>query len=252
MFSRKPQETTFLTVVTYGRTGSTALQAALNSLPGVLVRGENYAALRGLQQYVQSVAETADRHHNGLPTHPWYGSKKLDPAAVIEDLRRHVVENLLRPEKDTTVLGFKEVRYEPGHFEHYELLLSYLLFLNTLFPGITYIINVRDPQEAARSGWWPNHGDPVAALTQTRDWLVSAHEDLNSILGEGRAVLLHYEDWQGNAPALIGSFKALYLPGNDAGVRAALSQQLDHGSHGHDESQVDESQVDENGSREPR
>ncbi|MHB1068086.1 MAG: hypothetical protein ACYC2Z_11785 [Candidatus Nanopelagicales bacterium] len=38
----------FVTVVTYGRTGSTVIQAALNALPGVVVRGENYAAMRGL------------------------------------------------------------------------------------------------------------------------------------------------------------------------------------------------------------
>ena len=232
MFSRKPQELRFLTVVTYGRTGSTALQAALNSLPGVLIRGENYSALRGLQQYTQSIAETADRHHNGLPTHPWYGSKKLDPHAVIDDLRRHVIDNLLRLDKATTVLGFKEVRYEPGHFANYELLLSYLLFLNTLLPGITYVFNVRDPQDAARSGWWPDHGDPVAALTQTRDWLIAAEQDLTTILGPRRAVLLQYEQWRGNAPALIQNFTDLGLPSNDKGVREALAQQLDHGSHG--------------------
>ena len=237
MFSRRPQEFRFLTVVTYGRTGSTALQAALNALPGVLVRGENYSALRGLQQYAQSIAETADRHHNGLPTHPWYGSRKLDPHAVIDDLRRHVVENLLRPEKDTTVLGFKEVRYEPGHFASYDLMLSYLLFLNTLLPGITYIFNVRDPQDAARSGWWPDHGDPVSALTRTRDWLVAAEADLNEILGPGRAVLLAYEQWQGNAPALIQSISDLGLPSNDRGVHEALAQQLDHGPHGERASQ---------------
>ncbi len=232
MFSRKPQAYSFLTVVTYGRTGSTALQAALNSLPGVLVRGENYSALRGLQQYTQSIAETADRHRNGLPTHPWYGSKKLDPNAVVADLRRHVIEHLLRPDKDTKVLGFKEVRYEPGHFENYDLLLSYLLFLNTLFPGIAYVINVRDPLEASQSGWWPKHGDPVAALTQTRDWLIAAQDDLNRILGDGRAVLLEYEQWQGNAPELIEAFNVLKLPRNDYGVREALAQQLDHGTHG--------------------
>ncbi|MDP2013433.1 MAG: hypothetical protein Q8L05_04320 [Actinomycetota bacterium] len=246
MFSRRPPEFTFLTVVTYGRTGSTALQAALNSLPGVLVRGENYSALRGLQQYAQSIAETADRHHNGLPTHPWYGSKKLDPNAVLDDLRRHVIQNLLRPEKDTKVLGFKEVRYEPGHFANYELLLSYLLFLNTLLPGISYIINVRDPQDAARSGWWPNHGDPVAALTQTRDWLVAAQRDLTSILGADRAMLLEYEQWQGKAPALITRFDELGLPRNDHGVAEALAQQLDHGLHS-SESQPE----DEPGSRGP-
>ncbi|MEY4137633.1 MAG: hypothetical protein RL205_1761, partial [Actinomycetota bacterium] len=92
---RKPLR--YLTVVTYGRTGSTAIQATLNALPGVLVRGENYNAFRGLHDYVQSIAETADRHSSGKPTHPWYGSAKLSPPDVVDDLRRHVVETVLRP-----------------------------------------------------------------------------------------------------------------------------------------------------------
>ena len=231
MFGKRQQELRYLTVVTYGRTGSTALQAALNALPGVLVRGENYSALRGLEAYVQAMAETADRHHAKRRAHPWFGSAELDPVQILQDQRRHVIEHVFRPGKDTTVLGFKEVRYEPGHFETYEVMLSYLLFLNKLFPGITYIINVREPQDAARSGWWPNHEDPIAALTQSRDWLVEAAQDLNTILGSQQAQVLHYEDWQSNPEYLIKTFRNMQLPSNDAGVRQALAVKLDHGLH---------------------
>ncbi|NQW71859.1 MAG: hypothetical protein HQ453_03940, partial [Actinobacteria bacterium] len=110
MFGRerqREQELSYLTVVTYGRTGSTAIQSALNALPGVVMRGENYGAMRGLRAYLQSVAETADRHHAGRPDHPWYGSARLDPSAVLADLRRHVVEFILRPGRGTRVIGFK-------------------------------------------------------------------------------------------------------------------------------------------------
>ena len=231
MFGKRQQPLRYLTVVTYGRTGSTALQAALNTLPGVLVRGENYSALRGLETYVQAIAETADRHHAKRPRHPWYGSASINPQAILDDQRRHVIEHVLAPKKDTSVIGFKEVRYEPGHFESYEVMLSYLLFLNKLFPGITYILNVREPEAAARSGWWPNHEDPIAALTQSRDWLVEATHDLNTILGTQQAHLLSYEDWQANPDALIKAFAAMQLPSNDAGVKEALAVKLDHGPH---------------------
>ncbi|MBI1351401.1 MAG: hypothetical protein GC156_09810 [Actinomycetales bacterium] len=219
----------FVTVVTYGRTGSTVIQAALNALPGVLVRGENYAAFRGLQAYVQSVAETADRHHSGRPGHPWFGSAKLDPAEVVADLRRHVVTTVLRPRPATRWLGFKEIRYEPGHFASYDLLLSYLLFLDTLLPGLRYIVNVRDPESAARSGWWPDHGDPVAALTQTRDWLVDAVADVTAIKGPERAVLLDYDAWTGRPEVLSDAFASLGLPRDDAAVRAVVGERLTHG-----------------------
>ncbi|MSW66931.1 MAG: hypothetical protein F2641_05810 [Actinobacteria bacterium] len=229
MFGKRQQPLRYLTVVTYGRTGSTALQSALNTLPGVLIRGENYSALRGLETYVQAIAETADRHHAKRSRHPWFGSAKLNAQAVLDDQRRHVVDQIFQPSKDSVVVGFKEVRYEPGHFESYEVMLSYLLFLNKLFPGITYVINVREPEDAALSGWWPNHEDPIAALTQSRDWLVDATHDLNTILGAQQAHLLNYEQWQDNPEALIEAFHEMQLPRNDDGVRAALAVKLEHG-----------------------
>lgn len=221
----------FVTVVTYGRTGSTVLQAALNALPGVVVRGENYSALRGLHQYVQSLAETADRHHAGKPTHPWFGSARLDPRAVLEDLRAHVLRTVLRPKADTAWIGFKEVRYEPGHFADYDVLLDYLLFLDKLFPGMAYVLNVRDPQTAARSGWWPGNADAEQVLTTTRDWLVEATADLTRVLGPGRAVLLDYDEWNGHPQVLIDAFADLGLPRDDAAVRAAAGERLEHGPH---------------------
>jgi hypothetical protein len=224
----------YLTVVTYGRTGSTVLQAALNALPGVLVRGENYSALRGLSAYVQAVAETADRHHAGKPTHPWFGSARLDPATVVDDLRRHVLATVLRPRADTRWVGFKEVRYEPGHFASYEDLLNYLLFLDKLFPGIVYVMNVRDPQEAARSGWWPGNDNALEVLGTTRAWLVDATRDLARIVGDSRAALVDYDDWKDDPDVLIDAFAALGLPSDEEAVRTAVGTRLAHGPHADD------------------
>lgn len=224
----------FVTVVTYGRTGSTAIQAALNALPGVVVRGENYSAFRGLNAYVQAIAETADRHHAGRPTHPWFGSARLDPARVVADLRAHVLDTVLRPRPDTRWIGFKEVRYEPGHFAEYDDLLNYLLFLDKLFPGIGYLVNVRDPQAAARSGWWPGNANAHEVLTITRDRLAEAVVDLTRILGPGRAVLVDHADWSRRPDALIEAFSALGLPRDDPAVRAVLGDRLDHGPHAAD------------------
>lgn len=222
----------FIVLVTYGRTGSTALQACLNALPGVRIRGENYAALRGLRQYVQSVAETASRHHSGRPDHPWFGSARLAPPAVVADLQRHVVEHLLRPAADTRVLGFKEIRYEPGHFADYDDMLDYLIFLDKVLPGVRYLMNVRDPQDVARSGWWPHRQDAVASLAMARGWLVDAVADLNSFYGCERAVLVEYERWADDPSALIDAFAALGLPRDDEAVRRASGTFLAHGPHG--------------------
>ncbi len=221
----------FVTVVTYGRTGSTVIQAALNALPGVVVRGENYGAMRGLYAYVQSVAETADRHHAGKATHPWFGSARLSPPDVLSDLRRHVVETVLRPRADTRWIGFKEVRYEPGHFESYDLLLDYLLFLGKLFPALRYVVNVRDPAAAARSGWWPGNANASELLATTRDWLTDATGDLTRILGPGRAALLDYDRWNGRPDVLSEAFASLGLPVDDAAIGDVVLARLEHGPH---------------------
>ena len=225
-----PKEYSFVTVVTYGRTGSTAIQASLNALPGVLVRGENYSAMRGLGTYLQSIAEVADRHHAGKSTHPWYGSAQLDPGAVLADVRRHVIDYLLRPTAGTTWIGFKEVRYEPGHFGSYDELLQHLVFLGKLFPGLRYVINVREPVDAARSGWWPENTDAIEVLTTTRDRLLSATADLNTFFGSHRAACVAYEDWVADPQVLIDAYSSLGLPRDDKAVRAALLERLEHGS----------------------
>lgn len=221
----------YLVVVTYGRTGSTVIQAALNALPGVRIRGENYAALRGLRQYVQSVAETASRHHAGRPDHPWYGSARLDPTAVLSDLRRHVLEHLLRPGRDTEVIGFKEIRYEPGYFSDYHDLLDYLIFLDKLLPGVSYLMNVRDPAAVARSGWWADQVDAIASLDLARARLIEAVDDLNRHFAQPRAVLVAYEDWSVDPQVLIRAFADLGLPEDDSAVRNAVMTRLEHGTH---------------------
>jgi hypothetical protein len=225
----------YLTVVTYGRTGSTALQSALNALPGVLVRGENYGAFRGLHDYVQALSETADRHHSGRPTHPWFGSAKLDVDTVVSGLRDQVLATVLRPSRTTRWVGFKEVRYEPGHFADYDLLLEYLLFLDKLFPGIVYLMNVRSPELAAQSGWWPEHGDAAAVLKVTRERLERAVRDLTAALGPQRAILLDYDAWARRPEELMAGLSGLGLPRDDAAVREALATRLPHGRHAVDD-----------------
>ena len=225
-----PKDYSYVTVVTYGRTGSTAIQASLNALPGVLVRGENYSAMRGLGAYLQSIAEVADRHHAGKSTHPWFGSAQLDPGAVLADIRRHVIDYVLRPTASTKWVGFKEVRYEPGHFGSYDELLQHLVFLGKLFPGLRYVINVREPVDAARSGWWPENSDALEVLTTTRDWLMSATTDLNTLFGSLRAACVAYEDWVADPQVLVDAYSSLGLPRDDQAVRAALLERLEHGS----------------------
>jgi len=219
----------YLTIVTFGRSGSTALQAALNAHPGTIIRGENYAALRGIEDYLAAIAAAADRHHSGKPQHPWFGTARLDPQAVLEDQRRHVIEFLLRPKPATRWCGFKEVRYEVGHIADPDALTGHLLFLNTLLPGMRYLVNVRDSQQAAHSGWWKDHPDALAALERTVANLRDATRSLQDVLGRRRAVLVDHEAWKSDPQVVIDALREIEYPVDADIVRASLAQQLSHG-----------------------
>ena len=228
----RKQDLQFLTIVTFGRSGSTAIQSALNAHPDTIIRGENYSALRGIQSYVESVAAASDRHNSGKPQHPWFGTARLDAGAVLADQRRHVIEYLLRPKPSTRWLGFKEVRYEVGHFADADVLTGHLLFVNALLPGIRYLVNVRNPQVAAGSGWWSQHPDAVGALRETVDNLREASATLTSILGAGRVALVDHDEWSTDPQVLVFALESLGFPVDGGVVRESLAQELSHGKGG--------------------
>lgn len=229
------QSTKFITIVTFGRSGSTALQAVLNAHPDVIVRGENYNALTGIWQYWSAVTDAADRHHAGRPNHPWFGTAKLDARAALEDLRQHVCDTILRPKPTTRWSGFKEVRYEKAYFPTTAMLISYLLFLQELFPGLRYLVNTRDPQSAALSGWWKHHPDARTILTQTNQQLREVNESLGRLCGPDRVQLLDYEEWRNSSSKVYQALSNLGFEPDRRIVDATLGTFLAHGQASDDE-----------------
>ncbi|MBM3668743.1 MAG: sulfotransferase [Actinobacteria bacterium] len=229
---RASRDLEFLTIVTFGRSGSTVLQAALNAHRDTLIRGENYLAARGLQEYVQSLAAAADRHHSGRPDHPWFGTARLDPAVVLESARRTFIDDVLRPKPETRWVGFKEVRYEIGYFPDSDHLLCHLLFLQDLLPGVRFVVNVRGADASQSSGWWPDNPQARDVLTATIENLRRASDQLAEILGPGRVTLVEYEQWAGDAQALCTALDAVGFPVERRLVTEVLAHRLEHGRSG--------------------
>lgn len=230
--ARKAPQRNYLVLVTFGRSGSTALQAAINSHPQTVIRGENYLAMRGMEQYLTSIASSADRHHAGRPDHPWYGTAKLDAPAVREEMRAHVEQFILRPAKDTRWLGYKEVRYETGYFADSDSLLDHLLFLSSFFPGVRLLINTRQASSAEASGWWPDNPKAAEVLANTIENLTEVAHDLGRILGRDRVVHLRYEDWSADASLVTKALTDVGFPANEALIQGVLSERLTHGRSG--------------------
>ena len=207
-------EPAYLFVMTYGRSGSTLLQGLLNALPGYLVRGENRGALRGLYDFhTTCVAEAGHRNpeRTARPTMPFFGITGYPEAAALAGIRRLVTETLLRPEPDTRVTGFKEIRWA------YEDLPAYVDFLRAVFPGARFVVNTRDLADVARSKWWAKRDDAADVLGATEARILAVAE----LLGDA-AYRVHYDDYVADPATLRGLHEWLGEPFDLQRVRAVM------------------------------
>ena len=187
-----PKEYVF--IVTYGRSGSTVLQALLNTLPGYQVRGENQNALYPLFQSWKAVAASPDmqrlRRAGDVSdaTHPWYGAENTDPDAYRATLCRAFSATILHPGPGIRVSGFKEIRTIPVQPDFAE----YLGFIREGFPNAKFVFNTRDPDKVVRSSWWraqdPAKLKPMIARTEAAfRRFTTANPDC--------AICLHHDDY---------------------------------------------------------
>ena len=145
----------FVFIVTYGRSGSTLLQAILNAIPGYCIRGENYSALFYLfvaGQHIEEAHRKFGRKYTD-PSASWFGADRLDPGRFSLGLADVFLDECLKPSVDARCVGFKEIRHLQPDIPD-ELFPRYLDFIQTAFPGAALIFNVRDIANTANSGWW--------------------------------------------------------------------------------------------------
>jgi hypothetical protein len=204
----------YLFVVTYGRSGSTLLMGLLNSIPGYLVRGENWDALHHLFRFHQTLAEGSRRWEPARlrqRTHPFYGAGDFPVRKSLEGTRALVLDTVLRPKADTRVTGFKEIRW------YHDDVAEYVAWLREVFPGARFVVNTRAHEEVLRSGWWARNPDSAEALPATEARILA----LADSLGEA-AYRVHYNDYVADPEVLRGLFGWLGEPYDEAAVRAVL------------------------------
>ncbi|CAN5609870.1 hypothetical protein BH11ACT8_BH11ACT8_25560 [soil metagenome] len=210
----------YLFVVTYGRSGSTLVSGLLNAIDGYLIRGENRNALLHLFRYHQSLAtEKAKGPASAFrtPTHPWFGIGDVPLDRSLAGIRRLVLGTLLRPQADTRVVGFKEIRWYDEDME------AYVAWLREVFPGARFLVNTRDHASVLKSAWWAED-DPEKAehnaefLAETERRILAVAESL----GEA-AFHVHYDEYVADPTVLRGLYEWLGEPWDEAAVRATMA-----------------------------
>ncbi len=167
-------------VVTYGRTGSTALLKALNAIDGACIRGQNGGVLADLAEAVETLRDFAAERANDLALaagNPWVGLGEARPDALARSLAEAFTRDVLAPPPGTRLTGFKEIRYTDEILSDRSFDAT-IRFMLEAFPDPRIVFLTRDPAQCARSGWWQDR-DPevvVDVLEMTMERFRRAHE----------------------------------------------------------------------------
>lgn len=106
-------------IVAHGRSGSTLLMNLLNSNKNICIRGENKNTLLGIfRSYINAKKAKSEFGFSlsSKPTMPWFGIQNINEIAYAKDLVKSFIKNILRPPNDSTIIGFKEIRYSTDFF----------------------------------------------------------------------------------------------------------------------------------------
>lgn len=217
----------YVFIVTFGRSGSTLLQNLLNRMPGTCIRGENANALTFLAQSVAAMVKSepmAGLRKTGQitgPDHPWYGAEAINPWQFGRALADVFVRDVLIPPRGCEVLGFKEIRY---HLVDGDPMAAFR-FMRETFPEVRFLINTRDHEATAQSGWWK---------TMPRDRVMRELAEAEALFDKVQAhfprvtLRMRYDDYATSPEALEPLFRFLDRPFDVEMVRSALADRLTH------------------------
>lgn len=169
----------FVLVCAPGRSGSTAIQSILNTIPGYDIRGECCGAIIHLLLFYKQIKNAT---YNQVPgrTNPFsyedcmkreikpcfYNTYKIDQ--VIEQIQNLI---WIMYEQDTQVIGFKDIIYNDGRIN---LLNEFI----ELFPFTKVIIHTRENVDAqSQSGWWKHRCDAKEFLIKYNNDLYEYHNN---------------------------------------------------------------------------
>ncbi|HYJ66408.1 MAG TPA: sulfotransferase [Nocardioidaceae bacterium] len=204
----------YLFIVTYGRSGSTLLLGVLSSIPGYLIRGENGGAAYHLYKF-HATAEHNRTSHSGWRSSQsaWFGIGAYPTRLALKRLRGLLLATLIRPEKDSRVVGFKEIRWRQSDLD------DYVDFLRAVFPGARFVINTRNLDDVVVSQWWAKRSDSREVLAEAEDRMLA----LKTSLGDD-AYHIHYDDYVHDLGRLRGLFDWLGEEFDESRVKEVMNK----------------------------
>jgi hypothetical protein len=205
----------YVVVVSYSRTGSTLLQGVLMAAPHVLVRGEQGGTITHLKNWYDELCRYQSKfagRYELSRRHPFFGIGGFRRDAALRRIRLLLLETLLRPTSDTAVVGFKENSWADD-------VEGTLTFVRNVFPGVRFIVNTRDLDAVATSGFWVRRPDAEQTVRARHERILAAASKFGD-----EVYYVHYDDWVEDPEQLRGLFQWLGLRYDADRIAAVMRQ----------------------------
>lgn len=219
----------YVFVVTYGRSGSTLLQSAINSTPGTQLRGENRNILYHLYKSTEATGKATQSRLNNpeprAPDHPWFGFNQVRTRRFDTTVLNAFVRYVLNPDPATKVIGFKEIRYTAYSMPDTDF-APYKDFLLNRFPQARIIFNSRDADAVIKSSFMAiGQPEDTKAALQKADQVFAAYDRTSD-----RTLHMQYEDYVADHGLIHQMLDFLELEWTAEAVAAVMAKRLVHPS----------------------
>lgn len=217
-------EMTHLFIVTYGRSGSTLLQSLLNSMAGVLIRGENQMALLPLIESWNRLCVALEKHGNQQrkQDHPWYGINDVDPDSYGRAMADLFVREVLKVEPGYSIIGFKEIGYNGLTEQQFDRFLDFSM---RYFSNAKFIFNTRSAADVSQSAWYRRR--PKNTVMEEISVANSRFEKYQKKY-LGHSLLVRYEDVIKNQEELERIANFLGAKMDPASIEKVFTKKLTH------------------------
>lgn len=225
----------YVFLVTYGRSGSTLLQAVLNTLPHYCIRGENEGVLQSLYIAAAQARETRSRYGDDSDNsdHPWFGAGLVEPGKFSERLHCVFVDEILKPPSSALVIGMKEIRW--FMLEHqwlaYISLDGMLDWMRVLFDPCKIVFNVRDVDAVIKSWAGVQEAKWVRDMVTGEDARYAAYQ----VEHPDACITMNYDEYATDPQALERLFDFLREPFSLPIIQRVLEKPLTHWKNGPDQ-----------------
>ena len=227
-------------IFSIGRSGSTLLQACFNSVPRVLIRGENNNFHHHLFSGYRSILDAPSRieHLKLQPDMPWFGYQNYSAAeylGVVSDLSARFLFDSPEDSGSFDIIGFKEIRI----FDEYssrarqrgicyaeKYLAQYFEFLGLIFPGLRLLHLTRSIDDILKSRWWARRDDKDVLRGEMNSFNCS----MSSFRSSSFLETLDYSDLQSGREGYLADVmsRVLGVSVDSRSISQVLAKRLTH------------------------